>query len=612
MKRSALTSVVACGALATAAFAGGGAGEFSEDFDSYVLGADIVGQGTWEHWDGLPSSPSAVVSDVVAHSAPHSLLIMGGGAPDDVVHQYEYTSGIWDLTAWQYVPGDASGGQNGFIMLNDYDHGCASCNWSIQLVVNPDAGTMESQFTGAPVPYTIGQWNEIRVRINLDLDNVDVFLNGDLIDSRAWTDGSFAGNPGILEFNCLDLFGWDGAWPTYYDDITITEVPPIGGCCMGDGVCMADQSIDDCDAAGGVFQGFGTICATVTCYAFDDTEGVWVLPASVVRDDAASSAGFSWGGAFPTTTCGLESLCELSTSPDIAFRLEVAEDAEHVISVCTADYDTVLNIGTTPCSFDIAQEDDSAGCGTASEWRGTLAAGTYYITVEGFGGGSCGQFNLSIRELCPELPAPGGKTTLEAEACGDDENGGCNMAVPAFEAIDCGVIMRGTAWHDTATRDTDWYELILTETTDITMTGTSERASTVFGLVNTGGSANCMDATAITPFALRGPCSEDGPAVVEASLEPGTWWFFVAQEFAAPFAIDCGDLDAYEFSLVCGDACAPAPDGDLTGDGFTDFSDLLEVLANFGGGGPAGDTDCNGAVEFTDLLTVIANWNPAP
>ena len=53
----------------------------------------------------------------------------------------------------------------------------------------------------------------------------------------------------------------------------------------------------------------------------------------------------------------------------------------------------------------------------------------------------------------------------EDETCGDDVNGGCNMepGTENFELINAGDVICGTAWSNTSLRDTDWYELTITD-----------------------------------------------------------------------------------------------------------------------------------------------------
>jgi hypothetical protein len=63
--------------------------------------------------------------------------------------------------------------------------------------------------------------------------------------------------------------------------------------------------------------------------------------------------------------------------------------------------------------------------------------------------------------------------------------------------------------------------------------------------------------------------------------------------------------------LCVDDLCAwwPCPTcfADLDGDGAVDTSDLLILLANWGGGGPA-DLNSDGTVDVTDLIDLLSAW----
>ncbi len=48
--------------------------------------------------------------------------------------------------------------------------------------------------------------------------------------------------------------------------------------------------------------------------------------------------------------------------------------------------------------------------------------------------------------------------------------------------------------------------------------------------------------------------------------------------------------------------------GDADASGGVNFTDVLTILANFGGSGPIGDADCDGDVDFGDVLSVLANF----
>ena len=90
---------------------------WSDNFDSYVTGSSLQGQGGWKGWANSPAG-AAFTSDEHAFSTPNSADIAPAA---DTVHEYSgYTAGEWVYTAWQYIPSDFAG-ESYFILLNQYD-----------------------------------------------------------------------------------------------------------------------------------------------------------------------------------------------------------------------------------------------------------------------------------------------------------------------------------------------------------------------------------------------------------------------------------------------------------------------------------------------------------
>ncbi len=175
-----------------------------------------------------------------------------------------------------------------------------------------------------------------------------------------------------------------------------------------------------------------------------------------------------------------------------------------------------------------------------------------------FDDGSCQQLSeadclslggtwLGANTDCSECPVncpPG--YTQEQEPCGDDTNGGCNMASPTFEPVSCGTQLCGTAWFDGSTRDTDWYEIVVTEETEITMTVTTDFAG-VFGFIEqyAPGVPGCDNITGyINPYAVTTP---GVPSTLSLCVGPGTYYLFVATTFDTP--VDCPAL--YLMDITC-------------------------------------------------------------
>lgn len=50
-------------------------------------------------------------------------------------------------------------------------------------------------------------------------------------------------------------------------------------------------------------------------------------------------------------------------------------------------------------------------------------------------------------------------------------------------------------------------------------------------------------------------------------------------------------------------------EGDVSGDGIVDFTDIIEVILDYGCEADcSGDADGNGAVDFNDLILVVSNY----
>ncbi len=198
---------------------------WTENFDSYPSDFQMHGQGGWKGWGNLPAA-GALTSNVQSHSAPNSVAILGAS---DLVHEYSgFTAGVWTYTAWQYVPVDLNG-LSYFILLNQYDDGGTTNNWSTQVSFDGATNTVlnEGASGGQTLPLIKGQWVEIRVVIDLDANTQTFYYGDDILYTASWTEGSSGG--GILNIGAVDLFA-NNASVVYYDDLSLapTGTPACG------------------------------------------------------------------------------------------------------------------------------------------------------------------------------------------------------------------------------------------------------------------------------------------------------------------------------------------------------------------------------------------------
>lgn len=202
----------------------GGGDLLNDNFDSYSLGS-ICGQGGWTSWDGNPDV-CGEVSNEQSFSPDQSLKIIGatGVAGDDTVHEFDVSGGQWTFTCQTFVPDDAAG-TAWIILLNTYVSGDPNAkNWSLQVRLDADLGTVESDFDGGLTLLTTGEWVEFRAEIDIDADTQDYFYGGEqFVFGKSWVDGVSGGGSPTLQ--AIDLYGDEptgaGTTGTYFDDVVI-------------------------------------------------------------------------------------------------------------------------------------------------------------------------------------------------------------------------------------------------------------------------------------------------------------------------------------------------------------------------------------------------------
>ena len=69
---------------------------------------------------------------------------------------------------------------------------------------------------------------------------------------------------------------------------------------------------------------------------------------------------------------------------------------------------------------------------------------------------------------------------------------------------------------------------------------------------------------------------------------------------------DYDDTNDQPFAIIA----APACEGDISGDGEVNVSDLLSVIDQWGATKSEADINMDGSVNVTDLLIVVGNWGP--
>jgi len=189
---------------------------WSENFDSYVAGSQLGGQGGWFPWGDNPSA-NANVTNVQSLSPANSVDIWG---LSDMVHEWTNVNfGNCTFSAWVYVPADFEG-QNYLLLLSLYAGD--SSKWDLQIYFNSETLTLRDYDSNNETPYTPAQWGQLRVDIDFINDWQHVYFNDVLWLSKSWTHGT--SGEGILELGAVDLYA-NGASTVYWDDLSVWATP---------------------------------------------------------------------------------------------------------------------------------------------------------------------------------------------------------------------------------------------------------------------------------------------------------------------------------------------------------------------------------------------------
>jgi hypothetical protein len=293
-----------------------------------------------------------------------------------------------------------------------------------------------------------------------------------------------------------------------------------------------------------------------------------------------------------------------------------------LVSTCDqADYDTQLAV-YEGCDCGLLSDpplgcnDDGAVCsaGTSLVIVDVTAGNCYTIRVGSSFADPTGTGTLT---LSSDVPAPCEITippqaVPEGEACGDNDNGGCdNTPAPGgYTPVQVGEVVHGTAWAAGGVRDTDWYELVVTEDVEVTLLVEAEFPFVVgFAETISPGSGDCADFTgSIVPAETAQTCET---AWVTMTLTPGTWWPWVAPNIGDGLPCPAGATASNDYTLTVSTQ-APCPwDCETTPDGSVGVTDFLKMLAEWGQTGTPCDFD-GGGVSVTDFLDLLANWGSCP
>ena len=367
--------------------------------------------------------------------------------------------------------------------------------------------------------------------------------------------------------------------------ITVTFTAGVDGCIGATGACDVAHATPGCATASccAAVCGFSPDCCAVVwdqscvdlaiptcgyfvyaCTAPAQPNDCATSPRLITADGsvAFSNVGANSDGPGYGDSCGSGNN---ESNNDVWYRLNAVANGDFSINTCgTVPFDSklaVYDLGTSPSTFNYntlpdvlvnCNDDGDATCLTtggvafASQLSVTVSAGRSYLVCLGTftnGETGAGSIQFNVPEPCVLTPA----TVAEAEPCGQDLNGGCNMTTPVFEPIALGAIVEGTFWSSTTTRDTDWYQFSIPSDRSVTVNLRSASLAQVFIL---------SDAC---PGATLGTGSGSCPTVTTACLTPGTYRIAVLPSLFVTNPCNSGALNNYSLQLTGVIPTVPCP-----------------------------------------------------
>jgi hypothetical protein len=238
----------------------------------------------------------------------------------------------------------------------------------------------------------------------------------------------------------------------------------------------------------------------------------------------------------------------VSTARDLVYEYVCDVSVTVKLDLCSSTYDTKVIVFEDVANNVIACNDDFCA------WQSQLsdvrfAAGhTYYIVIDGYSGADCGDYVLEIEEYVPcVLECPPGAVPEGEPDCHDDYNdvynSGCgchpDFCFAHLEPSCDPIVICGTtgvfSFGSLLYRDTDWFEIDVTESSNICLAGDAE-IPMYYCIID--GRSGC-EGYEVVATADVGPCA---PMTDLCHFcDPGTWWLWAGPAMWDP-SLACGSV----------------------------------------------------------------------
>ncbi|MFC2101542.1 choice-of-anchor J domain-containing protein, partial [Bacteroidota bacterium] len=199
-----------------------------DNFDSYTAGLLLGPQsgGLWTTWDDDPGGAyDAFVTDLESLSKPNSIIVDYAVMESDLIYNLnQMTTGVWSIALDIMIPtGGTYGGY--YNVMQDMTLFGAANEWGFQAYFASD-GTgyfEEADFTEQPFTYTVGEWTNCELIVDLDNASASFYLDGAMVGVPWQWDIDGPNMLGVIDIYAAAPGSDDPMF--FIDNVCYTEVP---------------------------------------------------------------------------------------------------------------------------------------------------------------------------------------------------------------------------------------------------------------------------------------------------------------------------------------------------------------------------------------------------
>jgi hypothetical protein len=200
---------------------------FQDQFDSYLYGTGPVANDAvnWSNWS--TGNSDGFIDTAYAYSGANSCRIQNQ-TTDLVLPIGPYTAGKYAVHFQMLIPTGSTGAY--FNALHDWSATQTTYEWGLDVffdgtgAVSYTAGFV-NEVPGVSVP--IGEWFDVELIMNLDVDSMTLMMQGNTLFTKQWSLNNADGTAGLNQIAGVDFFGTDAGGTNgwyYIDDVQLLDM----------------------------------------------------------------------------------------------------------------------------------------------------------------------------------------------------------------------------------------------------------------------------------------------------------------------------------------------------------------------------------------------------